>query len=146
MSNLVISALRRLIPEQIRIASFIVIIAGFVTLIDMLLKAFLPAISESLGIFIPLIVVNCIILARAESFARKNTVVLSMIDGASVGVGFTLALVVLAFFRELLGAGSLMGYELFPAPLPIFLLPPGGFIALGLILATISAIRSFWND
>lgn len=143
-SNLVISLLRKFIPEKIRIASYIVIIAAFVSVIEMLLKAYLPAISEALGLFIPLITVNCIILARAESFASKNKPIPSMFDGLGMGLGFTLGLSILGAVREILGAGTLLGYPLFGAsfkPALIFILPPGAFLALGVILAVYNMIK-----
>lgn len=137
-SNAVISALRKVIPDKIRIAAFIVIVAGFVTMVDLLLQAFLPSLSESLGIFIPLIVVNCIILGRAEAFAYKNSVLTSLIDGLSMGLGFTLALVCMSFVRELIGNGSLFGVKLLGENYPgvlLLLLPVGGFLMLGFIIA-----------
>jgi len=143
-SNLVISLLRKFIPEKIRIASYIVIIAAFVSIIEMLLKAYLPAISDALGLFIPLITVNCIILARAESFASKNKPVPSMFDGLGMGLGFTLGLSILGTVREILGAGTILGYPLFGAnfqPALIFILPPGAFLALGIILAIYNMIK-----
>ena len=143
-SNLVISLLRKFIPEKIRIASYIVIIAAFVSVIEMLLKAYLPSISDALGLFIPLITVNCIILARAESFASKNKPIPSMFDGLGMGLGFTIGLSVLGAVREILGAGTLLGYPLFGAsfkPALIFILPPGAFLALGVILAIYNMIK-----
>ena len=142
-SNLVISLIRKFIPSQIRIASYIVVIAAFVSIIEMLLKAFLPAISDALGLFIPLITVNCIILARAESFASKNKPIPSMFDGLGMGLGFTLGLSVLGAVREILGAGSILGFPLFGAnfePALMFILPPGAFLALGIILAIYNMI------
>lgn len=136
-SNMVISLLRKFIPDKIRIPSFVVIIATFVTIVDMFINAFLPNLYKSLGLFIPLIVVNCIILARAESFAFKNTVFKSFIDGISQGLGYTLALFVLASIREVLGNGTFLGYTLFLPdykPLGIASQAPGAFIILGLIL------------
>ena len=144
-SNVVISILRKVIPDKIRIAAYIVIIAGFVTMIEMLMNAFMPALAESLGIFIPLIVVNCIILARAEAFASKNSVGLSALDGLGMGLGFTLALSLISAVRELLGAGSLWGVQLLPAayePMLVLILAPGGFIVLGLLIAVIQLIRN----
>jgi len=144
-SNLVISLLRKFIPQKIRIASYVVIIAGFVTLIDMLLKAFLPALSNSLGIFIPLIVVNCIILARAEAFASKNKAIPSIFDGLGMGLGFTLGLTVISSIREILGNGSFFGISLFGAgfkPVLIAILPPGAFIIFGLVLGVINLIKA----
>ncbi len=143
-SNLVISLLRKFIPNKIRIASYIVVIAAFVSIIEMLLKAYLPAISDALGLFIPLITVNCIILARAESFASKNKPLPSMMDGLGMGLGFTLGLSVLAAVREILGAGSILGIQLFGQefqPALIFILPPGAFLALGTILAIYNMMK-----
>lgn len=136
-SNVVISLLRRLIPSKVRIPAFIVIIAGFVTLIDMALKAYFPELSKSLGLFIPLIVVNCIILARAEAFASKNSVAKSAADGLGMGLGFTVALIILAAVREVLGNGTFLGIKLFGdsfEPALMMILPPGAFLGLGLIL------------
>lgn len=144
-SNVAISLLRKLIPDKIRIAAYIVIIAGFVTMIEMLLNAFMPDLAESLGIFIPLIVVNCIILARAEAFASKNSVGLSALDGLGMGLGFTLALSLISAVRELLGAGTLWGMQILGAayePMLVFILAPGGFIVLGLLIAVIQLIRN----
>ena len=144
-SNVLISALRKVIPPQVRIAAYITIIAGFVTIVDLLLKAYLPALSESLGVFIPLIVVNCIVLGRAEGFASKNGVLASAVDGLCQGIGYTVALVLICIIRELLGAGTFGGGLLnggegiriipegFPAMLVI--MPVGGFLVLGCVLA-----------
>ncbi|NLB81101.1 MAG: electron transport complex subunit E [Clostridiaceae bacterium] len=143
-SNLAISLIRRYVPEKIRIASFVVVIAGFVTLVDLLLKAYVPALSKSLGIYIPLIVVNCIILARAEAFASKNGPIKSAIDGLAMGLGFTIGLFVLASVREIIGNGTIFGISIFGAgyqPAIMAILPPGAFILLGLILGTINLIR-----
>jgi len=143
-SNAVISALRRLIPQKVRIAAYIAIIAAFVTIVEMFLDAYLPAISEALGVFIPLIVVNCIILARAEAFASKNGILPSVIDGLSMGLGFTFALILIASVRELLGAGTWCGFPLFGSgyqPALMFILPAGGFLTLGLILGAINLIK-----
>ena len=148
-SNLVISLLRRLIPERIRIPAFIVIIATFVTIVDMLMKAFLPALNQTLGIYIPLIVVNCIIFARAESFAFKNPPLASMVDGLGMGLGFTGALVIVSAVREMIGLGTLFAGLPFAIKIPVyaempatvFALPAGGFLTLGLILGIINAIR-----
>ena len=144
-SNVLISALRRVIPSQIRIAAYIVIIAGFVTIVDLLLQAFLPELSESLGVFIPLIVVNCIILGRAEAFASKNGVLASAVDGLCQGIGYTVALVVMSVLRELLGSGTFgggllnggLGYEIIPHPYPAMklVMPVGGFLTLGVVIA-----------
>ena len=143
-SNVVISLLRRVIPDKIRIAAYIVIIAGFVTMVDLLLKAFLPALSDSLGVFIPLIVVNCIILGRAEAFASKNTVLASAVDGLTQGIGYTAALVAMCVLRELFGSGT-FGKGVFGAdgirvldaqyPALIMILPVGGFLTLGCLIA-----------
>ena len=144
-SNVLISALRKVIPSQIRIAAYIVIIAGFVTVVDLLLQAFLPALSESLGVFIPLIVVNCIILGRAEAFASKNGVAASALDGLFQGIGYTAALIVMCVVRELLGSGTFgggilnggEGIRVLPEGTPAMLMiqPVGGFLALGFIIA-----------
>ena len=144
-SNVLISALRKVIPSQIRIAAYITIIAGFVTIVDLLLKAFIPALSDSLGVFIPLIVVNCIILGRAESFASKNGVLASALDGLTQGVGYTVALVIMCVIRELLGSGTFGGgllnggegiriiAEGYPAMQMV--MPVGGFLTLGFVVA-----------
>lgn len=140
-SNLVISLLRKFIPQKIRIASYIVIIAGFVTVIDLLLQAYLTDLSQALGAFIPLIVVNCIILARAESFASKNGPLLSIADGLGIGLGFTVALVVIASVREILGNGSIFGISIFGSgyqPVTMAVLAPGAFIIFGLLLGGIN--------
>lgn len=136
-SNVAISLLRKFVPSKIRIPAFVVIIAGFVTLIEMLIKAYFPALSKSLGIYIPLIVVNCIILARAEAFAYKYDVVKSAADGLGMGLGFTLALILISSVREVLGNGTLLGVQLFGEnfqPALIMILTPGGFLTLGTIL------------
>lgn len=136
-SNLVISLLRKIIPDKIRIPAFVVIIASFVTLIQMLMNAYVPALYASLGLYIPLIVVNCIILARAEAFASKNGPIRSIADGLGMGLGFTVALVILASVRELLGAGSIFGFSLFGSaykPALLMILPPGAFLALGILI------------
>ncbi|MGM9662710.1 MAG: electron transport complex subunit RsxE [Oscillospiraceae bacterium] len=137
-SNIAISALRKIIPGEVRIACYIVVIAGFVTMVDLLLQAFLPDIAKSLGVFIPLIVVNCIILARAESFSSKNGIGASAVDGICQGIGYTLVLLVLCFFRELLGNGTLLGIKVMPAsytPALMLVLPVGGFLCLGTLIA-----------
>lgn len=142
-SNIVISLLRKFIPDKIRIAGYIVIIAGFVTIVQMLLNAYVPALSSSLGIYIPLIVVNCIILGRAEAFANKNGVVKSAVDGLGMGLGFTCSLTLIAAVREILGAGTFAGISLFGAgfkPVSIMILPPGAFLTLGCLLAVINII------
>ncbi len=133
-SNLVISLIRGFIPEKIRIASYIVIIAGFVTVADMITKAFFPSLSESLGVFVPLIVVNCIILARAESFASKNPILPAVIDGLANGIGYTGALVIVSAIREVIGNGTLLGLQIMPetfSPALLIVLPAGGFLVLG---------------
>ena len=145
-SNILISALRKVIPNQIRIAAYITIIAGFVTVVDLLLKAFIPALSSSLGVFIPLIVVNCIILGRAEGFASKNGVLASAVDGICQGIGYTVALVIVCVIRELLGSGTFgggllgpggAGIQIIPQPFPAMqlVMPVGGFLVLGFVLA-----------
>ena len=136
-SNVVISLLRKIIPDQIRIAAYIVVIAGFVTMVDLLLQAYFQDIAESLGVFIPLIVVNCIILARAESFASKNKVLPAALDGICQGIGYTLVLLVMSAIRELLGSGSLAGNQIFPADYGALMmaLPVGGFLTLGCLIA-----------
>ena len=137
-SNLVISLLRKVIPDKIRIPAFIVVIATFVTIVQMALKAYVPALDAALGLYIPLIVVNCIILARAESFASKNGPAASAVDGIGMGIGFTIALTVLGTVRELLGAGSIFGFSIFGAsyqPALLFILPPGAFLTLGFLMA-----------
>ena len=142
-SNFVISLVRKVIPNKIRIAAYIVIIATFVSVVEMLLKAYLPALSVSLGMFIPLIVVNCIILARAESFAAKNSPIPSALDGISMGLGFTGALTIIGSVRELLGNGTWLGISVFGAgynPALIFILPPGAFLVLGVLIAIINMI------
>lgn len=142
-SNIVISLLRKLVPAKIRIPIYIVVIASFVTMVGMVMEAFLPALFNALGLFIPLIVVNCIILARAESFASKNSVGESLLDGIGMGFGFTLALVVLGAVRELFGNGTIFDMTIFGAgykPALIMILPPGAFLALGLLLAIYNAV------
>ncbi len=142
-SNLVISLLRNIIPEKVRIPAFITIIAGFVSVVQMLVKAFLPTIDESLGIFLPLIVVNCIILARAEMFASKNGPVLSVLDGLGMGIGFTAVLTLMGAIREFFGAGSIFSLPITSDiidPMIVFLLPPGGFFVFGILVAVSNAI------
>ncbi len=144
-SNVIISLFRKLIPDKIRIAAYIVVIATAVTLIEMLLNAYVPDLAESLGIFIPLIVVNCIILARAESFASKNSVGKSALDGLGMGLGFTGALCIISSVREILGAGTIWGIQLYGdviQPASIITLAPGGFIVLGIIVGAINAISA----
>ena len=143
LSNIFISLLRKIIPEQIRIASYIVVIAGFVTIVDLLLQAYLPDIAESLGVFIPLIVVNCIILARAESFASKNKPLAAAVDGICQGIGYTLVLLVMSAIRELLGSGALAGVQIFPSHYAAMMmtLPVGGFLTLGALIALMQWLR-----
>ena len=143
-SNLFISLLRNFIPEKVRIPSFIVVIASFVTMIDLFMKAYLPDLSASLGMYSPLIVVNCIIFARAESFAFKNTPVLSIADGLGMGLGFTFAITLLSVIREVIGNGTFFGATVMPAgyqPMAIMLQVPGGFVTLGLLLVAVNALR-----
>ena len=138
LSNIIISLLRKVIPNEVRIACFIVVIAGFVTCVDLLLQAYLPDIAASLGVFIPLIVVNCIILGRAEAFASKNSVGASALDGIFQGIGYTVVLLILCFFRELLGNGTLAGVQVMPesyTPALLLVLPVGGFLSLGALIA-----------
>jgi electron transport complex protein RnfE len=136
MSNLVVSLIKNLIPDKVRIPAFIVIIASFVTIVELLMQAFVPALFEQLGLFIPLIVVNCIVLGRAEAFASKNTVVNATLDGLGMGLGFALALTTLGAVRELLGSGALFSIKLIPGDfMLVFVLAPGAFIALGYLIA-----------
>ncbi len=144
-SNVVISILRNVIPSKVRIPAFITIIAGFVTIIQLLLKAYVPALDEALGIFIPLIVVNCVILSRAEAFASKNKVSSSILDAIAMGLGFTFALFVLGASRELLGNATLFGFTIFGdsvSPALAMLLPPGGFLIFGIIMGIINKFSS----
>ena len=149
-SNMLISALRKVIPSQVRIAAYITIIAGFVTVVDLLLKAFIPALSESLGVFIPLIVVNCMVLGRAEGFASKNGVLASAVDGLCQGIGYTVALVITCVIRELLGSGTFgggllnggEGIRIIPEGIPAMqmVMPVGGFLVLGFVIAGSQAL------
>ena len=152
-SNVLISALRKVIPSQIRIAAYITIIAGFVTIVDLLLQAFIPALSASLGVFIPLIVVNCMVLGRAEAFASKNGVLASAVDGLCQGIGYTVALVITCVIRELLGNGTFgggllgpggAGIQIIPQPFPAMqmVMPVGGFLVLGFVIAGSQALMS----
>ncbi len=144
-SNVVISLLRKLIPDKVRIPAFITIIAGFVTIVQLLMKAYLPALDKALGIYIPLIVVNCIILARAEMFACRNGVFASALDGVGMGIGFTLALFAMGTVRELLGNGTWLGINVTAKlwdPAIIMILPPGGFMAFGLLIAVFNRFSS----
>ena len=145
-SNMVISLLRKAIPERVRIPSFVVVIATFVTIIDLIIKAFLPSMSDSLGIYIPLIVVNCIIFARAEAFAFKNPVIPSMFDGLGMGLGFTASLTLLSSVREIIGSGKWFGMQVMPAaykPMSIITSPSGGFLTLGLLLLIVNAVVKY---
>jgi len=143
LSNMLVSMLRKMIPQKIRIAAYVVIIATFVTVVDLILKAYIPALSQSLGLFIPLIVVNCIILARAEAFASKNGVMKSAADGIGMGLGFTIALSIISAIREILGNGTILGMSVgITSPATIMLLPPGGFLTLGLLLGIINVIKN----
>ncbi|MCT4543883.1 MAG: electron transport complex subunit E [Vallitalea sp.] len=149
-SNLVISLLRNIIPSKVRIPSFIVIIASFVTVVDLFLQGYVPALYDALGLFIPLIVVNCVVLARAEAFAAKNSIIPSMVDGLSMGLGFTFALTIIGFVRELIGAGTVLGGTsletyVMPAgyePITIMVLAPGAFIVLGLLFALFNYFKN----
>ena len=144
-SNTVISLLRKCIPSKIRIPAFVVIIASFVTMIDLLLQAYIPALHAQLGLFLPLIVVNCLILGRAEAYAYKNKVIPSLFDGLGMGLGFTLALTTIGTVREILGAGSLFGISVMPAtyePAIIMILAPGAFFTLAILMAILNAIRA----
>lgn len=154
-SNLFISLLRNVIPKQVRIAAFIVVISGFVTAVELLIKAFLPSLDKSLGLFIPLIVVNCIILARAEAFASKNAPLPSAIDGLAAGLGYTLAVTLVAVVRELLGTGKLFaaadgtgGLQIFGdwySPATIFIMPAGAFLTLGFLCAGVNTLRKLYQ-
>ena len=142
-SNLVISLLRNIIPDKVRIPAYITIIAGFVSVVQMLVKAFLPSVDKALGIYLPLIVVNCIILARAEMFASKHSVLPSVLDGFGMGIGFTAVLTLMGAIREILGAGTLFSLPItskFIDPMIIFLLPPGGFFVFGILVAASNAL------
>ena len=144
-SNTVISLLRKCIPSKIRIPAFVVIIASFVTMIDLLLQAYIPALHAQLGLFLPLIVVNCLILGRAEAYASKNKVIPSLFDGLGMGLGFTLALTAIGTVREILGAGSLFGISVMPAtyePAIIMILAPGAFFTLAILMAILNAIKA----
>jgi len=142
MSNLVISLIKNLIPDKVRIPSFIVVIASFVTVVDLVMAGYLPALHEQLGIFIPLIVVNCIVLGRAEAFASKNTFLASVVDGLGMGAGFTLAVVTLGAIREALGAGAIFGFKFVSGDaILIFAMAPGAFIVLGYLIAVVNKIN-----
>lgn len=144
-SNVVISLMKKIIPDQVRLPSFIVIIAGFVTLVGFVLQAYMPAIYDALGIYLPLITVNCIILGRAEMFASKNNVLASALDGAGMGVGFTMALLAVGSVREILGGGTWFGLQICPdfiQPMTIFILPAGGFFVLGCVIALVNKLSN----
>lgn len=148
-SNVFISLLRKFIPKQVRIAAYIVIVSGFVTAVELLMRTYLVSLYRSLGLFIPLIVVNCIILARAEAFASKNPPLPSAMDGLSMGLGFTFALCILGTVRELLGSGSLLGHRILPEAYPdmvIFILPAGAFLTLGFTIAAVQKIRNMVEE
>ncbi|MBR4446650.1 MAG: electron transport complex subunit E [Solobacterium sp.] len=144
LSNLVISLLRKHIPDQVRLPSYIVIVASMVTVTELLIEAYLPSLYEALGIYIPLIVVNCIILGRAEAYASKNPPVLSVMDGLGMGIGFTIALTLAGMVRELLGNGSIFGYSILPSgvdPIGIFVQPPGAFLVIALFIAILNGFH-----
>lgn len=148
-SNVLIAALKNVIPDKVRIAAFIVIIATFVTITDMVMKAFTPELYSSLGIFIPLIVVNCIILGRAEAFAQKNRVIPSLLDGLGMGIGFMLAITILASIRELLGNGSIFDIKLVGdnvSTILLFILPPGAFITYGYLIAIMNKLKTRFSS
>lgn len=143
-SNIVISLIRKLVPDKVRIPCFVVVIASFVTIVQFLLEGFLPELNNALGIFIPLIVVNCIILARAEAFAFKNGPLASAVDGIAMGLGFTIALIVIGTIREVLGAGTFLGMNILPEAFPrtvVMILPPGAFFTLGMLMALLNYVR-----
>ncbi len=143
LSNMLISLLKNFIPDRVRIPAFIVVIATFVSIVDLLIKGFVPSLGDSLGLFIPLIVVNCIVLGRAEAFASKNNVLDSMFDGIGMGLGFTLSLTIIGAVREILGSGAIFGHAFLPAStnILVFVLAPGAFIVLGLLMALIRHIQ-----
>ena len=144
-SNAVISLLKNVIPDKVRIPGFIVVIASFVTVVDLSMQAYLPDLYETLGLFIPLIVVNCIILGRAEAFASKNGILLSIADGLGIGLGFTMSLTILGSVREILGNGSVFGFQFIPENIDkvlLFIMPPGAFIALGFLIALVNHIKN----
>ncbi len=144
MSNVFISVVKDFVPDKVRIPAFVVIIASFVTIVDLLMQAYTPGLSKQLGIFIPLIVVNCIVLGRAEAFACKNNILSSFIDGLGMGLGFTLALIVVGSIREMLGAGSIFGHKFIAQNadgILVFILAPGAFITLGFIIAILKKIN-----
>ncbi len=140
-SNVVISLVAQMIPSKVRIPAYVVVIASFVTIVDLVMQAYVPAIYETLGLFIPLIVVNCIVLGRAEAFASKNTVLSSFFDGLGMGLGFAMALGILGAIREVLGAGEIFGFKLMNQGALVFVLAPGAFIALGYLIALVNKIK-----
>jgi Na+-translocating ferredoxin:NAD+ oxidoreductase subunit E len=141
-SNVVIALLANLIPDKVRIPAFVVVIASFVTIVDLLMQAYVPSLYVKLGIFIPLIVVNCIVLGRAEAYASKNSVLSSFIDGIGMGLGFTMALGILGSFRELIGSGAILGHKLIAGDgILVFIMAPGAFIALGYLIALVNRLR-----
>ncbi len=144
LSNVVISLIKNLIPDKVRIPCFIVVIASFVTVVDLSMNAYLPALHAQLGLFIPLIVVNCVILGRAEAFASKNNLILSMLDGLGMGIGFTLSLTLLGGIREVLGSGSFFGFKFVAEnanTILLFVMPPGAFLALGYLVAAVNKLK-----
>jgi len=144
MSNVFISVVKDFVPDKVRIPAFVVVIASFVTIVDLLMQAYTPSLSNQLGIFIPLIVVNCIVLGRAEAFAAKNTIFSSFVDGVGMGLGFTMALVVMGGIREMLGAGSIFGFKFINETadgILIFILAPGAFITLGFLIALLKKLN-----
>jgi electron transport complex protein RnfE len=143
-TNFVISCLKTITPDKVRIPVFIVVIAAFVTILQMVIKAFLPDVDKALGLFIPLIVVNCVILGRAEAFAAKNSPVAALFDGIGIGLGFTLGLTLLGICREVLGSGAIFGFTLLPETYNIllFVLPPGAFITLGFLIAIVNKLKA----
>ena len=143
-SNFVISTIKNLVPDKVRIPVFVVVIAAFVSMLQMLMEAYLPEINKSLGIYIPLIVVNCVILGRAEAFACKNNPLASICDGIGIGLGFTIALTLLGAVREIIGAGSLFGTSLLPETCNVllFVLPPGAFITFGYLIAIVNKLKN----
>jgi electron transport complex protein RnfE len=143
-SNIIVSLLRKVIPDKVRIPCFIVVIATFVTIVQLVMKAYLPTLDKQLGIFVPLIVVNCVILGRAEAFASKNNIFKSIIDGIVIGLGFTFALCILSFIREILGSNKLLGLKFIPGyqPMTVFILAPGGFFTIAFVMGI---IRYFSN-
>jgi electron transport complex protein RnfE len=142
MSNIVVSVIKRLIPDKVRIPSYIVIIASFVTIVELVMQAYIPDLFDALGLFIPLIVVNCLVLGRAEAFASKNEIITAAIDGLGMGLGFTMALVMLGAVREILGNGSLFGFKFIQGDgMIVFVLAPGAFLALGYLIVLINKIN-----